>query len=250
MFSLFSPFLTIFGYLWLIYDPIFDHFLGVNSSDVGSNVRQKHVKTLRDFFALFSPFSPFILPFLFVNLYGVFCVLPCSGGTAICFRYYHLFTHFYPFLSTFGLSGLYMTPFLGAFLSPVRRKHVRNFGDFFALFSPFSPFIPPFLFVNLIGVLCVLPCSFGTAIFFHFFNLWGIYPDPLLVAPFGGTFWGLPRARVGARARARGRARARCLALLVYIVFNMTQLVAYLGFIPLHWGVPPFRWGLVVSKKG
>ena len=169
MFSLFSPFLTIFGYLWLIYDPIFDHFLGVNSSDVGSNVRQKHVKTLRDFFALFSPFSPFILPFLFVNL---------------------------------------------------------------------------------IDVLCVLPCSFGTAIFFHFFNLWGIYPDPLLVAPFGGTFWGLPRARVGARARARGRARARCLALLVYIVFNMTQIVAYLGFIPLHWGVPPFGWGLVVSKKG
>ena len=66
----------------------------------------------------------------------------------------------------------------------------------------------------------------------------GLDPDPL----FGGC---LARAWARVRARAATRARDPC-AYGIYTVPNMTQIVAYLGFIPLHWGLPQY-W---VLKRG
>ena len=71
--------------------------------------------------------------------------------------------------------------------------------------------------------------------FFFTFLIYGVFiPTPfwwhLLVVPFGGC---LARAWARVRARAATRARDPC-AYGIYTVPNMTQIVAYLGFIPLH----------------
>ena len=66
----------------------------------------------------------------------------------------------------------------------------------------------------------------------------GLDPDPI----FGGSL-ARAYARVSARAGARTPVKA---TLLIYTVPNMTQIVVYLGFIPLHWGVPKYG----VLKRG
>ena len=66
----------------------------------------------------------------------------------------------------------------------------------------------------------------------------------------GPPSWGsLARASARVSARAAAHARGQAVSEAMHTTIT-TQIVVYLGFIPLHWGVPPngvVIWG---SKKG
>ena len=144
------------------------------------------MRKLRDFFALFSPFFPFISPCLFVNLIGVLWVLPCSEGTAIFFGIFTFLTLFRPFWLVFDpIFDPFLVVLSSAVGSNVRQKPVRKLRDFFALFSLFWLCLLPFYLLIYIGFSVFYLVPKEPRFFFAIFTFLTLF------RPFLTPFWPL-----------------------------------------------------------